>query len=152
MGLWELAAWMMASVVKFVITPSLMVARGIPAWEVVGVTSLGAAFGVLVFFRFGKWLFRKWSKLTASRDKPRKVFTPGRRRIVWLRHRFGLFGLLLISGLISVPIASLLGAKYYPHYRSMPWSLMLAFAAWSVALTFLSWWVRSGVTAEVGNL
>lgn len=143
---------MMASVVKFVITPSLMVARGIPAWEVVGVTSLGAACGVLVFFRFGKWLFRKWGELTARRGRPRKVFTPGRRRIVWLRHRFGLFGLLLISGLISVPIASLLGAKYYPHYRSMPWSLMLAFAAWSVALTFLSWWVRSGVTADVGNL
>lgn len=145
MGPWEIAAWMFAATIKFVVTPSLMVARGIPAWEVVAVTSAGAAVGVGVFFRFGKWLFKLWGQITDRKGKPRRIFTPGRRRVVRLRDRFGLAGLLVISGLISVPIASLLGAKYYQHYRGMPWALMLAFAAWSVALTFLSWWIRGGV-------
>ena len=41
-------------------------------------------------------------------------------------------------GLISVPVAAVLSAKYYPHDPRMPWALMGAFAVWSVALTALS--------------
>lgn len=147
MGPLEVIGWMVAAVIKFLVTPSLMVARGIEPWEVIGVTAAGAAIGVGVFFRFGRWLFKAWARLTERRDRPKRVFTPGRRRIVRLRRRFGVWGLLVISGLISVPIASLLAAKYYQQDGRMPWLLMAAFAGWAVVLTFLSWWVRHGVVS-----
>jgi hypothetical protein len=142
MGVWEFIAWIVAAVIKFLVTPSLMVARGIELWEVVGITSGGAALGVLVFFRFGKWLFKTWAKITERKGVHRPVFTPGRRRIVRMRNRFGVWGLFALSGLISVPIASLLAAKYYEDDRRMPWLLMLGFASWSVLLTFISWSVK----------
>ena len=144
MELWELTGWMLAAVLKFVVTPSLMIARGWNWWQTVAVSSLGAGTGVWIFFRFGKWLFAAWSRLTERKGKVKQVFTPGRRRIVRMRRRFGVWGLLVVSGLISVPISSLLAAKYYQGDSRMPWMLMLAFVAWAVILTALSWWIRVG--------
>lgn len=144
---WEVAAWMFASVVKFLVTPSLMVARGVPLWEVIGITSAGAALGIAFFFRFGRWLFAAWARMTERSDRPKRVFTPGRRRVVRARRRFGVWGLLAVCVLISVPVSSLLAAKYYREDPRMPWLLMLGFAVWSVVLTGVSWWVRSGFFA-----
>ena len=147
MGWLEVIGWLLAAVIKFLVTPSLMVARGVEPWEAIAVTSLGAILGVGFFFRFGKWLFAAWGRLVARKAKPQRIFTPGRRRIVRLRRRFGVWGLLAVSGLISVPIASLLAAKYYQHDLRMPWMLMAAFVAWAFLLTALSWWVRHGVVS-----
>lgn len=144
MGLWELTGWMFAAVLKFVVTPSLMIARGLDWWQTVAVTSAGAGIGVAIFFRFGKWLFAAWAHVTERKGKVRRVFTPGRRRIVRMRRRFGVWGLLAVSGLISVPISSLLAAKYYQSDARMPWMLILAFVLWAVLLTTLSWWIRLG--------
>lgn len=137
----ETIGWMLAAIVKFLVTPSLMIGRGINLWPTVLITSIGGAFGVVLFFYFGKWLFRKWSDWTTGRSKKKFNFTPGRRRWVHFRHRFGLWGLLLISGLISVPIASVLAAKYYSKDGRMPWLLVLSFVAWALFLSTLSYWV-----------
>ena len=145
MELWELAGWMFAAVLKFVVTPSLMIARGWDWWQTVGTTSVGSGIGVMFFFRFGKWLFSYWARLTERKGKIKRIFTPGRRRIVRMRRRFGVWGLLAVSGLISVPISSLLAAKYYQSDSRMPWMLMLAFVLWAAALSSLSWWIRLGV-------
>ena len=51
-----MAGWLLASVVKFLLTPSAMVARGIEPLWVVGVTTVGAAIGVAIFFYAGKAL------------------------------------------------------------------------------------------------
>lgn len=151
----EIVGWMVLAIVKFLFVPSAMIARGVSVPFAIVVTSAGAALGVVLFFNFGKFLLRHWSewmnRLRGSRPaKPRKVFTPGRRRLVRFRMRFGLFGLLAISGLISVPISSILAAKYYARVPGASLWLMLAFGVWSVVLTAISWLVRHGLLTAFG--
>jgi hypothetical protein len=98
---------------------------------------------VLLFFYFGKWLFKKWSQWRGQKSPKGPVFTPGRRRWVRFRRRFGLWGLLVVSGLISVPISSVLASKYHIKDSRMPALLILAFAVWAVVLTSLSWLVAN---------
>lgn len=144
LGPWEIAGWMVMAIVKFLVTPSAMIARGVSVWFTVGVTSAGAAVGVMLFFHFGKLLTRHWTdwrnRLRGNRPPPpvKPIFTPGRRRIVRFRRRFGLMGLLVVSGLISVPISALLAAKYYQRVPGASIALVLAFAVWSVVLSLIS--------------
>lgn len=134
---------MLAAMVKFVVTPSLMIGRGIGWLPTVLICSVGAAFGVMLFFYFGKWLFRKWSEWRDQKGPKGPIFTPSRRRWVKFRRRFGLWGLLVVSGLISVPISSVLASKYHDKDSRMPALLIFAFAIWTVVLTSLSWLVAN---------
>lgn len=140
MALVELIVWLFAAIAKFVVTPSLMIARGWSFGVTVLVSSLGAALGVLVFYYFGKWLMRKWGEFRGQKEPKRPFFTPRKRRLVRFRRRFGMWGLLTISGLISVPIASVLAAKYYQRDDRMPWILIAAFVVWAAILAGLSYW------------
>ena len=58
----------------------------------------------------------------------------------------GLMGLLMVSGLISVPIASVVGAKYYRDEPYAKLKLMIAFAIWAALLTVLTGAIKSGLT------
>jgi len=51
-----------------------------------------------------------------------------------------MWGLLVVSGVISVPISAVLAAKYYHRDERMPWILILAFVIWAFVLTALSYW------------
>ncbi len=140
MALTELIFWSIAAVVKFLVTPSLMVARGWGFLTTVLVSSLGAGIGVLLFFYFGKWMLNKWAKFRGEKEPKRPFFTSKRRRVVQFRRKFGMWGLLVVSGVISVPISAVLAAKYYHRDERMPWILILAFVIWAFLLTALSYW------------
>lgn len=140
MAFTELIFWSIAAVVKFLVTPSLMVARGWGFLTTVLVSSLGAGIGVLLFFYFGKWMLNKWAKFRGEKEPKRPFFTSKRRRVVQFRRKFGMWGLLVVSGVISVPISAVLAAKYYHRDERMPWILILAFVIWAFVLTALSYW------------
>ena len=53
-------------------------------------------------------------------------------------------GLLVISGVLSVPISAVLISKYFDKSKMTVWYLTLAFAIWSVVLTILSYYVKTG--------
>ena len=56
--LWNLFLWGVASVLKFVVTPSAMIASGHSAWVAWALTTTGSALGVLGFWHFGKCWFQ----------------------------------------------------------------------------------------------
>jgi membrane protein DedA with SNARE-associated domain len=140
MAFTELIFWSIAAVVKFLVTPSLMVARGWGFLTTVLVSSVGAGIGVLLFYYFGKWMLNKWAKFRGEKEPKRPFFTSKRRRVVQFRRKFGMWGLLVVSGMISVPISAVLAAKYYHRDERMPWILILAFVIWAFVLTALSYW------------
>ncbi len=65
----ETLLWMLAAVVKFVLTPSLMIGWGVNWGMTVATCSVGAAFGVYVFFYFGKWDFHSVESLQEKESK-----------------------------------------------------------------------------------
>ena len=140
------ALWGLTAIVKFVVTPSLMVAAGFNFMSAWLTTSLGAAVGVWGFWDFGKWWFRWFEERLGPRsERGKRVFTPRRRRIVRWKNAMGWPGLLFISGLISVPVASVVGAKYFRDQPGAKYQLMLAFVAWAALLSFLSWAIKQGL-------
>lgn len=140
----KVAFWWFLSIVKFLITPFGMIfnpgSQEHWSWiETILVTSSGAALGVFIFFHAGEYIFDWW---TQHFSRPRKVFTRGRRRIIRLKWKWGLRGLMLVSGLISVPVASLLAAKFYRHDPNSLPLMIIGFFCWSVLLTSIAYGIK----------
>ena len=133
----EILGWMLMSIVKFVVTPSLAMASGMEPGRVFWVCALGAVLGVLALFPLSRKLFVWQAERRKRRGKP--VFTPGRRRVVRVKQRWGLLGVVAFSGVISVPIAVLLAAKYFVRSRWVIPALIFSFILWSALLTAVSW-------------
>jgi membrane protein YqaA with SNARE-associated domain len=132
-------SWMLLSIVKFLITPSVMVGAGYVWYEVILVSTLGASIGVMLFYFFGKLLFNLWnrhkSNLLGKKKKTSMPSSKKNRRVIGFKNRFGIMGLLLLSVLISVPISSVLAAKYFSNDRLVVLKLCAAFFCWSIVLT-----------------
>jgi hypothetical protein len=107
---------------------------------VVLTTGTGAAVGVLLFYYGGTYLFKWTSHLKSKKKKP--VFTKGRRRIVFIKNKFGLIGFIAISAIISVPITSLLAAKFFKHNRFTPLWLICGFMVWSLILSSAAYYIK----------
>ena len=141
----NLIFWQLAAVVKFVVTPSAMVAAGHSIWAAWAITSSGSSIEVVLFWNFGKWWLGWMEMRWAQSDRPAKVFTPRRRRIVRIKNALGLPGLLFLSGLISVPLASILGAKYFRDTSGAMPLLMMAFVVWAAVLSMISWGIKHSI-------
>jgi hypothetical protein len=136
--------WWMLCIVKFLFVPFGMILKPDMGeqwtWlEVILISSTGAALGVFIFFHFGDYIF-KW--IASHFNTKRKIFTRRNRWFIRVKKRWGLNGLLLISGLISVPIASVIGAKLYRHNSTALPKLILAFFAWSILLSSLAYGMK----------
>ena len=141
--------WMLMSILKFLLTPSLMIAAGYNWMEVMVTCSVGATIGILLFYKAGKSIFSWWKRVKASSlnikpPKKKRLITKRKRQFIQFKRQYGLLGLMLISGLISVPITAVLGAKYFSHNRNTPMYLIAAFSLWGCLLTFLSWIIKTG--------
>ena len=141
--------WVFMSILKFLITPSLMITAGYHWVEVIVTCTVGATIGILLFYKAGKSIFSWWhmvkaSSLTIKPPKKKRLITKRKRQFIQFKKQYGLLGLMLISVLISVPITAALGAKYFTHKRNTPLYLIVAFSVWGCVLTFLSWSVKSG--------
>jgi len=132
----EIAGWWLLSIVKFLLTPSTMIAAGYSFIETVLISSTGAGLGVFIFFNAGERIFALF------KFKKKKIFTTGNRRLVRIKTRMGVRGLMLVSVFLSVPISSLLAARFFHHHRSTLPLMMLGFFLWSLVLTGISWAVR----------
>ena len=106
-------------------------------WAAIGAA---LAVGVLLFYYGGTYLFKWTSHLKSKKKKP--VFTKGRRRIVFIKNKFGLIGFIAISAIISVPITSLLAAKFFKHNRFTPLWLICGFMVWSLILSSAAYYIK----------
>lgn len=133
----ELLGWWFLAVVKFLFLPWLMIiVTGKSFVETVLVSWSGAILGILLISSFAKVLFRYFSERGRRMGKP--MVTKGRRRVVGVKRKFGLWGLVAISGLISVPVTTLLATKYYKDEPLVRLKLILGFGLWSLFLSALA--------------
>lgn len=107
------------------------------------ITTLGGCTGVIVFYRASGWLMdrardRKLKRLAAG-HAPKRSFTRTNRTIVRVKRSQGLSGLAFLTPiLISVPIGSVLAAKYFRNDRRTLPILLVSVVAWGIVLT--SFW------------
>lgn len=66
-------------------------------------------------------------------QKKKKVFTKGSRRMVYIKNKYGLFGIAILSPLvISIPIGAFLAVRYYSDKRKILLYMMASVAAWTL--------------------
>ena len=129
---------------KFLITGLFSFSMGFSYTETLVFTAIGGCLGATTFYLLGtrvlEWFRQRYiRKREARRAKGlelKRIFTRTNRTIVKIKHRYGVIGLVSISPpILSVPITSLLAAKYFRHERRTLPVLLGSIIIWSVVLT-----------------
>lgn len=134
----EILGLVLFSSVKFLFAPSTTYALGYSFWQTIIISIVGGWLGVFVFYYAGSWVFDWWSKISKSSDKK---FSKKNRIIVWFKNDFGVLGIALVLGFASIPIVSLLAAKYFRHLGITIYALLVSTVAWAFLLTGISIWL-----------
>lgn len=144
----ELLSVVAASMVKFAVAPFIAYGMDRTFAETLIATSIGGCIGVVLFYRLSGWFMKRARIKRLHREiaiqhgmlkeRPR-IFTRTNRFIVRVKHGWGLKGLAALTPvLISIPIGSIIAAKYFRHDRRTLPVLLSSVLIWSVVLS--SFW------------
>jgi hypothetical protein len=128
---------------KFAATfPFAVLAMKMTFAETIFYTNIGGALGVLIFTFFSDILIKSydayWLEKLKFRRKTRRVFNKSNRRLVTIRTKYGLPGIVILTPvLLSIPLGAFLVVKYYGKKKlNMIW-LIAGNIGWSFIYTFL---------------
>ncbi len=154
----EFISMVAISAVKFALTPLASYELGFTFWQSVIINSIGGCIGVMFFYRLSGWLMkrarlRRLHRAIAEhhgivRPRPR-TFTRRNRWLVRIKLNNGLKGLAALTPiLLSIPIGSILAAKYFAHDRRTIPVMLSSVLIWAVVLS--AFW--NVVYVQVGHL
>lgn len=133
------------SAVKFVMGPFLALASGLTYFQTLIITAAGGIFGVLFFFYFSQWLAKVISAYKNkmyflfginAQTSNKKVFNWRNRMLVRVIQTFGLAGIAAITpALLSIPLGTILAARYFRDKRKVVAYLCVSVICWSVILS-----------------
>jgi hypothetical protein len=138
------ASWKFAA-----IFPVAIVAMKMSFAKTLLCTNIGGILGVLTFTFFSKFLLYIWNKYYPENwkllKKKRKLFNKRNRRIVNIKVKYGLTGIVLLNPiLLSIPISSFLVTKYYGRKTSNLVYLVAGQILWSFVYCFLYFQLSAG--------
>lgn len=111
-------------------------------------TNIGGLAGTFAFMYLSEFLIRMWNKYWPQslkrKKKKKKVFTAGNRRIVRIKNKFGLWGIVILNPVIlSIPIGSFLMVKYFGlKLKNMVW-LLAGQVTWSVVYVVFYYYIKT---------
>ena len=136
------------SMVKFAVSPLVSYGFDRTFAETLLITSVGGCIGVIFFYRLSTWLMKRARIRRIHREiailhgveiKRPRIFTRTNRFIVRLKHGYGLQGLAALTPiLLSIPIGTVIAAKYFRHDRRTLPTLLSSVLIWAVVLS--SFW------------
>jgi len=113
-------------------------------------TNVGGVLGVYFFAFLSEKLLSWWKrifrrsnkKILADEQQVKKIFTRRNRRIVRIKQKYGLIGIVLITPfLLSIPVGVFLVVRYYRSSKLKFFYLIAANLFWSVIYTgFYMFW------------
>lgn len=119
-------------------------------YETILYTNIGGFIGILISTLVSKGLIKLFnaygSDLFKSKKKIRKKFTKQNRRLVILKNKYGLAGIVILTPiLLSIPIGVFLNTKYYGHRKISYLYLLLSQITWSLAYTLFYTTIKAGI-------
>ena len=137
---WEIISVFLLSTVKFVFgAVPMALAMGFSFFEAVTVTSLGGITGVILFVTMSDKIIaglkkRKEKKRKEESIQPKKIFTRKNKIIIWVKKRFGLMGIALLTPLLlSIPIGCFLAVRYFKDKQRILIYMFGSILFWSIA-------------------
>lgn len=135
---------LLLSMVKFLFSAPLSYGLGNSFLETLLLTSIGGCAGTLVFFFTGTSVlefFRKRHVLRMEQRKakglpPKRIFTRTNRLIVRIKRGYGIKGLaVIVPVVLSIPVGTIIAAKYFRHDRRTLPVLLSSVVIWAVVLS-----------------
>lgn len=147
-GILEILVLFLLSSVKFLFAPASTIALGYDLPKTIIITFCGGSFGITIFYFLGAAISNWWTKHKKAPKKKKKIFTTANRKIVIIKNKYGLIGLSLITpGIISIPVGSILAAKYFRHDKRTFPLLIGSLFIWCITLSSLAYFFKTGVNA-----
>lgn len=101
---------------------------------------LGAVLGTVAFTYLSAGILKWWDRMKEKwfpSKKPKKIFTKSNRRIITIKHRFGLVGIAIITPvLLSIPIGAFLAERFYKDKKKVILYLSVSGVAWCFVFYF----------------
>lgn len=133
------------AIVKFMFAPSVGFGMNLSFWEVFFSASFGGMFGFLVFYNASGYFMiraakKKLEKAKDPNHKPPKVHTKINKSLVKIKQsKFGYWILILLTpSAISIPLGSILIAKFYRHKKGTWFRMLFAVLMFSGIYTYFS--------------
>jgi len=131
---------------KVIFGPTLGYAAGLHLITTIVATIAGMMTSVIVFTYFGEWLRLKivtrWIRVS-------KNFTPGRRRIVTVWKKFGLFGIAVLTPLGLTPIGgTLLAVSFGAPKEKIIWYMLISATVFAIVFSSLIYLFGNSVLPE----
>lgn len=109
-------------------------------FETILYTNIGGLLGIIVFTLISKGILRVfdviWPRKFICKKKKRKTFSKRNRRLVLIKTRYGLPGIIILTPiLLSIPIGVFLNTKYYGQKKISYLYLLLSQIGWSFIFT-----------------
>ena len=114
-------------------------------------TNIGGIIGAVVFVFFSDLLIKAYKNFWPEKLKFKKnkkvVFTKRNRRLVKIKVKYGLYGIVILSPLLlSIPVGAFLTVKYYGTHKSNILWLIAGQIFWSLVYTLFYTQVRAAVS------
>ncbi|MBN2522672.1 MAG: hypothetical protein JXB24_05330 [Bacteroidales bacterium] len=108
--------------------------------ETILYTNIGGILGVFVFSFLSRFLIDLWEKYLPEKYKirrtTRKKFSVKNRRLVWIKQKYGMPGIVVLTPvLLSVPVGAFLVTKYYGKKLINYFWLFFGLFCWSLIYT-----------------
>lgn len=139
----------LTSAIKFLFAPSIgLHGFDFPIWETILICSAGGVTGVTFFYLFADFLMDRSRNKKLERERKmreaghviiNKFHSKGKRRTIRIKQRFGLIGIALVTPcIISIPIGSILAARFFKNKKKVLTAMYLSVFLWAVLLTLLN--------------
>ena len=101
----------------------------------------GAVFGSVLFTYLFAGILKWWDKVKEgmfSSKHPKKIFTKFNRRVIRIKHRFGLTGIAILTPIfLSIPIGAFLAERFYKDKKKVIIYLSISAISWCFILYFI---------------
>ena len=142
---WEIISVFLVSTIKFVFGGIPMaLGMGFSFFKAVTVTSLGGFTGVPFFVFFSDILLANYKKRIALKrlsypdQKPKNTFSSKKRLIIYVKNKFGLTGIALLTPLLlSIPLGCFLAVRYFKNKHTILVYMFSSVLIWSASAYYL---------------
>lgn len=94
--------------------------------------------GCYFFVYAGDWFLDRVVKLIPKKKKkgpPKKIFTKRTRRLIYIKNRYGLIGLALITPtIISIPVGCLISTRFFHNKKTVMLHMSASVFVWSLVI------------------
>ena len=101
----------------------------------------GSIIGTVIFTYLFAGILKWWNNLKFgmfSSKHPKNIFTKSNRRIIRIKHRFGLTGIAILTPIfLSIPIGAFLAERFYKDKKKVILYLSISAIFWCILLYFL---------------